>query len=161
MWFTRAGASARAYSSAQMICCARVAPRPPCSTGHPSPMNPARPSSRSQRDAGVEPEVLVARTAASAQLGVLADHVLGEPLRDVAAELLVVVGDLDVRHGDVRHREADGAPRISSIRTPSGSIRNTMSVPRFGARRVEDERSVLEHPLGRFVDVVARRSTDA
>ena len=56
MWFTRAGASARAYSSAQMTCCASVAPRPPCTTGHPSPMNPARPSSRSHATRASNPK---------------------------------------------------------------------------------------------------------
>src|SRR5690349_11037042 len=45
MWLTRAGACARAYSSAQMICWSSDAPRPPASTGHPSPMKPALPSS--------------------------------------------------------------------------------------------------------------------
>ncbi len=88
-------------------------------------------------DPGVEPEVLVAGAAASAQRGVVAGDVLRQPPRDVVTELLVVVGDLNVGH---RGRQASGAgsgggaggaPRMSSIRTPSGSIRNTMSVPRL------------------------------
>ena len=49
MWLTRPGASARAYSSAQMICWPTVALRPPCSTGQPRPIQPASPSRRSQR----------------------------------------------------------------------------------------------------------------
>ena len=126
-------------------------------------MNPARPSSALPADAGVEPEVLVAGTATSAQRGVLADHVLGEPRRDVAPELLVVVGDLDVRHRACQASGGGGggAPRMSSIRTPSGSIRNTMSVPRLARVESSTSAAVLEHPLGRGVDVVARRSTDA
>ena len=49
MWFTRPGASARAYSSAQMICWPTVALRPPCSVGQPRPIQPASPSTFSQR----------------------------------------------------------------------------------------------------------------
>ena len=48
MWLTRAGACARAYSSAQITCWSIVAPSPPCSTGQPTPMKPALPSSCSQ-----------------------------------------------------------------------------------------------------------------
>ncbi len=48
MWLTRAGASAWEYSSAQMICWATDAPRPPCEVGQPSPIQPASPSTRSQ-----------------------------------------------------------------------------------------------------------------
>ena len=149
MWLTRAGASARAYSSAQMICCDKVAPRPPCSTGHPSPMNPARPSSRSQR-ARVEPEVLVTGTAASAQLGVLPDDVLRQPPRDVAPELLVVVRDLDVRHRGVRRWSAAHELDPHAI----GVHQEHDVGAEVGTRLIEDERSVFEHPLGSLVDIV-------
>ena len=44
---TRAGALARTYSSLKITCCARVAPRPPCSFGQPRHVHPARPSTRS------------------------------------------------------------------------------------------------------------------
>ena len=104
MWLTRAGACARVYSSAQITCWSRVAPRPPNSTGQPRPMNPALPSSCSHATANVEADVLVAGTAAPLQLRVLTDDVVGQPGRDVAPEARVVVGELDVGHRQARER---------------------------------------------------------
>ena len=74
-------------------------------------MNPAAPELTLPANACVEPEVLVAGTAASAQLGELPDHVLCQPPRDVAAELLVVVGDLDVRHRALMHQAWEAVER--------------------------------------------------
>ena len=48
MTLTRAGASARTYSSFQMTCWDIGAPRPPYSTGQPTQVQPSRPSLRSQ-----------------------------------------------------------------------------------------------------------------
>ena len=48
MTFTRAGASARTYSSFQMTCWDMGAPRPPYSRGQPTQVQPSSPSLRSQ-----------------------------------------------------------------------------------------------------------------
>ena len=47
-WLTRAGASARAYSSWKITCCARLSPRPPCSRGQPRQVQPCSARCRSQ-----------------------------------------------------------------------------------------------------------------
>lgn len=48
MWLTRAGASARAYSSWKAICSSMLAPRPPYSFGQPTQVQPWAAKWRSQ-----------------------------------------------------------------------------------------------------------------
>ena len=91
-WLTRAGASARAYSSWKMICWTRLSPRPPYSSGQPS----ARPAVLGQQPVPREPLVVrlvvATGTAEAAQVGALAGQVLLEPAAHLGAERLVRVG---------------------------------------------------------------------
>src|SRR5262249_24877533 len=86
------------------------------------PDEPRVPELALPRHAHVEADVLVTRAAASLQLRVLTDDVLGEPGGGVASEALVVVGELDVDH-------LQEGSAMSSTRTPSGSARNSRSMP--------------------------------
>ena len=54
---TRPGAAARAYSSLKMTCWVMVAPRPPCSTGHPRQVHPPSARTFSHRRRTSKPKV--------------------------------------------------------------------------------------------------------
>ena len=87
---TRPGALAFTYSSLKITWWAMEAPRPPNSTGQPRHGPAAGGQHLLPLEADLEPERLVARAAASAQGGELADHVVGQPGLDLVAEGLVL-----------------------------------------------------------------------
>ncbi len=98
MWLTRAGASARAYSSAQITWRSRPAPRPPCSRRQVEADPAAGAELLLPGQAHLEALVLAARAARPAQFGELAAQVLAEPLADLGAERFVGGGRSQV-HG--------------------------------------------------------------
>ena len=89
-WLTRAGASARAYSSWKITCCHRLSPRPPYSFGQPTQVQPCSASSRFHSSRSSNRLVVAAGTAETAQLGPLAGQVLAQPAPDLCAEGLVL-----------------------------------------------------------------------
>ena len=145
MWLTRAGACARVYSSAQITCWSSVAPRPPDSTGQPRPMNPALPSSCSHATRTSKP---TSSSPGPPRPSAPRTHRRRgrRARRDVTPEALVVVGELDVGH-----RQAGSA--MSSTRTPSGSARNSRSMPGL-ARLLDHGRAAVDE-----VRVAASRSS--
>ena len=86
MTLTRAGASARTYSSFQMTCWDMGAPRPPYSTGQPTQVQPSSPSLRSQASAEVPALVLQSGPAQAPGFGELPGEVGLEPAARLGAE---------------------------------------------------------------------------
>ena len=102
MWFTRPGRSARAYSSANITCCISVAPRPPCSLGQPSPIQPASPSTRSHARRTSNPSCSRPGPPRPRALGELAHEVVAEPAPDLGPEGLVLGREAEVHQASAR-----------------------------------------------------------
>ena len=145
MWLTRAGASARAYSSAQMICWSSVAPRPPRLDRPAEADEPGLAELVLPRDAHVEADVLVAGTAATLQLRVLADDVVGEPGGDVTPEAVVVVGELDVGHASGGRRSGGRGHELDPHAVGIGEEEQVDAGA--GARLLDDGRAAVDEVL--------------
>ncbi len=95
---TRPGALARTYSSLKITWWAMEAPRPPCSTGQPMPVQPSAASTFSHSSRVSNPKVSSPEPPRPPEGGELADHVVGQPGPDLLAEGLVL-GSVSEVHG--------------------------------------------------------------